>query len=169
MTKTSVRGLVLVTLLALVAVTAFLYVTSYGRRLRHQGVRVARLARNASGIYPVPSLRFKTRGEGRGPLLVEVYESGRVVVTGRGDRFDRELPRATVAEILVAGKAAIEELDGTGCGTTRGRITSEVDLLLDGSWVGRACVDTAGLPQSPASKQLLEQLATNVPGLSGRF
>ena len=50
MNKTGFRGLVLVTLLAIVAGIAFLYTVSYGRRVRHQGVRVARLARNATGI-----------------------------------------------------------------------------------------------------------------------
>ena len=169
MTKTSVRGLVLVTLLAIVAAVGFLYTVSYGRRLRHQGMRVVRLARNATGIYPSPSLKFKTRGERRGALLVEVYESGRVVVSGRGNRLDRQLTRAAAGEILVTGKAAIEELGGTGCGTTRGEITSELDLLLDGRWVGRACQDTAELPQGPASKRLVQELATNIPGLSGRF
>lgn len=169
MNKTGFRGLVLVTLLAIVAGIAFLYTVSYGRRLRHQGVRVARLARNATGIYPTPALKFKTRGERRGALLVEVYESGRVVVSGRGAPLDRQLTRAAAGEILETGKAAIEELSGAGCGTTHGGMTSELDLLLDGRWVGRACSDTAGLPQGPASKRLREQLTTNVPGLSVRF
>lgn len=169
MNKTSLRGLALVTLLAVLAVTAFLYTASYGRRLRHQGVRVVRLARNAAGIYPLPSLKFKTRGDGRGALLVEVYESGRVVVSGRGDAVDRRLTRAAAAEILDAGRAAIEEFSSDGCGTKRGGITSELNLLLDGRWVGRACPDTAELPQGPAARRLLEELATKAPGLSDRF
>jgi hypothetical protein len=114
-------------------------------------------------------LKFKTWGEGRGALLVEVYESGRVVVAGRGDRLDRHLTRADAGEILATGKTAIEELSGAGCGTTRGGMTLELDLLLDGRWVGRRCVDTAELPHGPASQRLFEALATNVPGLSVRF
>jgi len=169
MKGTRLRGLALVTLLAIVASVAFLYAASYGRRLRHQGVRVLRLARNATGIYPVPSLKLKTQGEGRGALLVEVYESGRVVVSGRGNQLERQLTRTDAGAILETGKAAIEEFNGGGCGSKRGRITSELDLLLDGRWVGRACADAGELPSGPANKRLREELAKNVLGLSARF
>jgi len=169
MDRTRVPGLVLVTLLAGFAIVALLYTNSLGRRVRHQTVRVFRIARNATGISPLPSLKLKMRSAARDTLVVDVYESGRVVVLGRGDRFERQLTPAAAGEIFETGRKSLEEFDRAGCGTARGGTTAQLDVLLDGHWVGRVCPDAAEWPRGAATKRLLDRLTANVPGLSDRF
>jgi hypothetical protein len=152
-----------------IAMLTFLYGVPSGREIRRESVRVLRLAGNATGIHAVPALKVTTWSAARGALAVEVYESGRVVVSGRGDPFERSLAPIVTGEILERGRAALGDFNSDGCGTERGGVSSELYLLLDGRWFGSVCRDAARWPRGAETRQLLEQLARDVAGLSGRF
>jgi hypothetical protein len=160
---------VIVIVLAAVATLGFLYGVPSGRQARRESLRVFRLARNAAGIYAVPALKLRMWSAARGALLVELYQSGRVVVSGRGDRFERQLTPMVAGEIFERGRAALGDFSSDGCGTQRGGASSELYLLVDGRWVGSVCRDAAEWPRGSETKRLLEQLASEVAGLSGRF
>lgn len=158
-----------VIVLAVIAMLGFLYGVPAGRHARRESVRVFRLVGNATGIYVLPALRVRTWSPARGPLLVELYESGRVVVSGRGDAFERRLPPTLVAEILENARAAFGDFSSEGCGTKPGGVRSELYLLVDGRWFGNVCRDAAAWPRGSETKELLEQLSREIAGLSGRF
>ena len=147
----------------------FLYGVPSGREIRRESLRVLRLAGNVTGIHAVPALKMTTWSAARGALVVEVYESGRVVVSGRGDSFERSLPPIVIGEILERGRAALGDFNSDGCGTERGGVSSELYLLLDGRWFGSVCRDASEWPRGSETERLLEQLATAVTGLSNRF
>jgi hypothetical protein len=160
---------VIVIVLAAVATLGFLYGVPSGRQARRESLRVFRLARNATGIYAVPALKMKTWNAARGALVVELYESGRVVVSGRGDPFERRLAPKLVGEILERARAAFGDFSSEGCATKPGGVSSELYLLVDGRWFGNVCRDAAEWPRGSETKQLLEQLSSEIAGLSGRF
>jgi hypothetical protein len=166
---TRVTTVVIVSVLAVVAMLGVLYGVPSGRQARREGLRVFRLARNATGIYPVPTLRVRTWSAARSALVVELYESGRVVVSGRGDPFERHLTPMVAGEILEAARAALGDFSSDGCGTQRGGVSSELYLLIDGRWFGSVCRDAVKWPRGSETKRLLEQLATEVAGLSERY
>src|SRR5512132_2370550 len=128
------RASVLVLLIVVVAIATlgFLYGVPSGRHVRRESLRIFRLAGNITGIYRIPVLTLRTWSPARGALLVELYESGRVVVSGRGDPFERQLTPAVAGEMFEKGRAAFGDFSSDGCGTERGGISSELYLLLDG-------------------------------------
>jgi hypothetical protein len=166
---TRVSTVVIVIVLAVVAMLGFLYGVPSGRQARRESLRVFRLARNATGIYAVPALKMRLSSAARGALVVDVYESGRVVVSGRGDPFVRHLAPMLVGEILESAEAALGDFSSEGCGAERGGGSSELYLLLDGRWFGSVCRDAVEWPRGPETKRLLEQLAREIAGLSNRF
>lgn len=152
-----------------VAILGFLYAVPYGRDMRRESVRVFRVAGNVTGIYTTPIVKLRTRTAARGALSVEVYESGRVVVSGRGTAFEAQLAPQVAREIFETARLALGDFSANGCGTSPGGIASDLYLLLDGRRVGSTCREAAEWPQGSETKRLLEQLANQVPGLSNRF
>lgn len=160
---------VLVLVVVGIAVLGLLYGLPTGRQARRESLRVLRLARNATGIYALPVLTVRMWSASRGALLVEMYQSGRVVVSGRGNAFERQLTPAIAGEIFGIGTAALADFSSDGCGTEPRGVSADLYLLLDGRWVGSLCRDASDWPRGFETKRLLEQLAREVPELSGRL
>ncbi len=166
------RSAAAVIVLVLVTVTAltFLYGVPSGRRARREAVRVFRLAGNATGIHPLPALTLRMwGGDLKGVLLVEVYESGRVVVSGRGERIERQLTRETAESILQTGKAAFGDFSAAGCGTQPGGLSSELYVLVDGRRMGSTCRDASRWPRGSETRRLLADIERYLPGTIGAF
>ena len=156
--------------LATVATLAFLYAVPSGRRARRETLRALRLARNATGIYPLPGLTVKMwDGTPQGLLLVEVYESGRLVVSGRGKRIERQLTPDAAEGIIESGKAALGDFSAHGCGAKPGGLNSALYVLIDGGWAGSVCRDAAGPPRGFETKRLLAEIESHVAGVFGKF
>jgi hypothetical protein len=166
-TRGTTVGIVMV--LAAVATLGFLYGVPSGRQARRESLRVFRLARNATGIFAMPTLKVKTWSAARGALAVDLYESGRVVVSGRGDPFERHLTPMVAEEILETARAALGDFNSDGCGAERGGVSSELYVLIDGLWSGATCRNAVKWPRGSETKRLLERLATEVAGLSNRL
>ena len=169
MNRTRFVALAVIIVLVGVIILGFLYAVPYGRGVRRESLRVFRLALNATGVYARPAISMKLWSPTRGVLLVDVYESGRVMVSGRGDAFERTLSPMISGEIFETARAALGDFSSDGCGTERGGVTAELYLLLDGRWVGSVCRDASDWPRGHETKRLLDQLANQVAGLSGRF
>jgi hypothetical protein len=154
----------LVVLVASVAMLAFLYGTSAGRRGRRQALRVVRLAANLTQIYPLPVLTIKMwRGTGRPVLDVAVYESGRLIISGR-ESTQVQLSRDAVERIVEMGQAARGDFGSDECGTVAGGANAELYLLINGAWVGSICHDAPEWPGGTRTQQLLAEIQNHVPG-----
>jgi hypothetical protein len=166
------RSAAAVIVLLLVTVTAltFLYGVPSGRRARREALRVFRLAGNATGLHPLPVLTLRMwGGDLKSVLLVEVYESGRVVVSGRGDRIERHLTREAAESIIETGKAALGDFSAAGCGTQRGGLSSELYVLIDGKRIGSICRDASKWPRGSETRRLLADIERYLPGTIGAF
>jgi hypothetical protein len=165
--KTRPSTTAVVALVVAVAVLfAFLYAVPSGRRARRETSRAFRLARNATRVYPIPVLTIKMwRGTRQGVLLIEVYESGRLVVSRHGERIERQLTRDVSARIVETGKLAFGDFSSLGCDTERGGVNAELYLLRDGAWMGSICHDAPGWPRGFETKRLLAEIGSHVPGV----
>jgi hypothetical protein len=162
------RTTAVVALVAAVAVVlAFLYAVPSGRRARRETLRAFRSVRNATGIYPVPVLTIKMwRGTRSGVLLIELHESGRlVVVSRRGERIERQLTREDSATIVEAGMLALGDFGSVGCNTERDGLNAELYLLRDGTWMGSVCRGAPERPRGFETRRLFAEIETHVPGV----
>lgn len=156
--------------LATVAALAFLYGAPSGRRARRESLRAVRLVRNATGIYPLPVLTVRMwNGTPAEVLLVEVYESGRLVVSDRGQRIERQLTPDAAERIIEGGKGALGDFSQHGCGAKPGGLNSALYVLIDGAWAGSVCRDASDRPQGFETKRLLAEIESHVAGVFGRF
>jgi hypothetical protein len=156
--------------LAAVAALSFLYAAPSGRRVRREILRAVRLARNATGIYPQPVLTV-TMWSGTPPVvvLVEVYESGRLVVSDRGKQVERQLSPDAAERLIESGKAALGDFSQHACGTKRGGVNSALYVLIDGAWTGSVCRDASDRPDGFKTKRLLTEIESHVAGVFARF
>lgn len=151
---------------AVAVLLTFLYAVPSGRRARRETSRAFRLARNAAGIYPIPVLTIKMwRGTRQGVLLIEVYESGRLVVSRQGERIERQVTRDVSARIVEMGKLALGDFSSRGCDTERGGVNAELYLLSDGAWMGSICRDAPDRPSGFETKRLFAEIGSHVPGV----
>jgi hypothetical protein len=151
---------------AVAVLLAFLYAVPSGRRARRETSRAFRLARNATGVYPIPVLTIKMwRGTRQGVLLIEVYESGRLVVSRYGERSERQLTRDVSARIVESGSLALGDFSSPGCDTERGGVNAELYLLRDGAWMGSICRDAPDWPSGFETKRLFAEIGSHVPGV----
>lgn len=156
--------------LAAVAALAFLYGAPSGRRVRRESLRAFRLVRNATGIYPQPALTVTMwRGTPPAVLLVEVYESGRLVVSDRGKRRERQLSPDAAERLIEIGKAALGDFSRHACGTKPGGLNSALYVLIDGAWAGSVCRDASDRPDGFETKRLFAEIESHVAGVFGRF
>ena len=155
--------------LAVAAALAFLYAVPSGRTVRREALRALRRAGNITGLHPLPILRVKTWTGRRGVLLIEVYESGRTVVSGRGDSIDAQLTPDAARAVIESGRLALGDFSGDGCGTMRGGVSAELYVLIDGAWVGSVCRDASEWPRGAETRRLLDQLGSHVAGLPDRW
>ena len=161
---------VVILVLAMTIILAFLYAVPSGRRARRQALRDLRSARNAIGVYPLPLLTVKMWRDTRpGVLLIEVYESGRLVVSHRGERLERQLTRDVSARIVESGKVALGDFSSRGCDTEPGGLNSELYLLTDGAWVGSICRDASNWPRGFETKRLFAEIEGHIPGVFDGF
>jgi len=145
---------------------AFLYAVPSGRRARREASRAFRVVRNATGIYPVPVLTIKLwRGARQGVLLVELYESGRLVVSRRGERVERQLARDDSVRIVETGMLALGDFSSLGCNTERAGLNAELYLLRDGAWVGSICRDAPNRPPGFETRRLFAEIESQIPGV----
>lgn len=160
----------IVVVFATVAALAFLYGVPSGRKARRETLRAFRVARNATGIYPLPVLTLKMwNGMPEGVLLVEVYESGRLVVSGRGKTIERQLTPDAVERIIQSGMAALGDFSSHGCGTRVGGRNSALYVLIDGAWAGSVCRDASDRPEGLETKRLLAEIDSHVAGVFDKF
>jgi hypothetical protein len=153
---------------AVTVVLAFLYAVPSGRHARRETLRAFRLARNATGLYPLPVLTIKMwRGTGQAAVLIEVYESGRLVVSRHGERIERQLTRDVLARIVETGKLALGDFSSLGCDTERGGVNAQLYLLSDGAWMGSICRDASAWPRGFDTKRLFTEIGRHVPGVFG--
>jgi hypothetical protein len=152
---------------AVTVVLAFLYAVPLGRRARRETLRAFRLGRNATRMYPVPVLTIKMwRGTRQGVLLIELYESGRLVlVSRRGERIERKLTRDDSVRIVETGMLALGDFNSLGCDTERGSLNAELYLLRDGAWMGSICRDAPNRPPGFETKRLFAEIESHVPGV----
>lgn len=152
---------------AAAVVLVFLYAVPSGRRARREALRVLRVGRNATGLYPVPVLTIKMwRGTQQGPLRIELYESGRLLVVSRhGERVERQLTRDESAGIVEAGMLAFGDFSSLGCDTERGGLNAELYLLKDGAWMGSICRDAPTRPHGFETKRLFMEIESHIPGV----
>lgn len=163
---TAVAALVL----ALAVILAFLCSMPSGRRVRRETLRAFRLARNTTGVYPLPVVTIKMwRGARPRVLLVEVYESGRLVVSRPDQRIDRQLTRDGSARIVERGKVALGDFSSDGCETERGGLNSELYLLRDGAWAGSICRNASDWPRGFETRRLFAEIESYVPGVFDAF
>jgi hypothetical protein len=161
---------VVVVMVATGAILAFLYGVPSGRRARRETVRALRLARNTTGIYPLPMLTVRMwNGTAQGLLLVEVYASGRLVVSDRGERIERQLTRDAAERIIAIGKDALGDFSSRSCGTKPGGLNSALYVLIDGTWAGSVCRDVSDWPHGVETKRLLAEIESHVAGIFHKF
>jgi hypothetical protein len=161
------RAAVVALVVAVAVALAFLYAVPSGRRARRETLRALRLGMNATGIYRVPVLTIKMwRGTRQGVLLVELYESGRlVVVSRRGERIERQLTRDESVRIVETGMLALGDFSSLGCDTDRGGLNAELYLLRDGAWTGSICRDAPNRPPGLETTRLFAEIESHVPGV----
>ena len=163
---------VLVVVITTVAILALLYGTSGGRRGRREALRTIRLAGNITGIYPRPVLTVKIwRGTGDPVFRVEVYESGRLIISGR-ESTEVQLTRDAVERIVEIGKAALGDFGSGECSTVAGGVNAELYLMINGSWMGAICHDAPDWPRGPETAQLFAEIQSHLPAgrrLPGEF
>jgi hypothetical protein len=154
------------------AILALLYGTSLGRRGRREALRVVRLAGNITQIYPRPVLTTKIWRGTRHPVLdVEVYESGRLMISGR-ENIKVQLPRDAVDGIVEIGKAALGDFGSGACGTVPGGVNAELYLTISGARMGSICHDAPDSPHGPQTARLLAEIQSHLPAgrrLHGEF
>jgi len=151
---------------ALPVVLAFLYAVPTGRHVRRETLRAFRLARNATGMYPLPVLTIKMwRATGQAAVLVEVYESGRLVVSRHGERIERQLTRDVSARIVETGMLALGDFSSLGCDSQRAGLNAELYLLRDGALMGTICRDARNRPGGFETKRLFAEIESHVPGV----
>jgi hypothetical protein len=165
-TRTAVA--VLVALLGVVAVLSFLYGVPSGRRVRRETVRAFRMARNFTGISPVPVLTVRMwNSASRRAVLIEVYDSGRVVAFRRGERIERTLPPEATATIIENGRVALGAFNIGDCGTVPDAdgFNAELYLLIDGRRFGSLCRDASRWPDSVETRLLFSAIESHLPGI----
>jgi hypothetical protein len=150
-------------LLSLVVVLALAYGTRSGRRAVRQVSRVVRLARNATHIYPQPVLMLRIwSGAGKVAFRVQVFESGRLVVTGR-ESAERQLPDDTTTLLLEAGQEALADFNNDGCNVANGDRNAELYLMIDGQWMGTLCRNAVDWPRGAKTRRLLDEINHQLP------
>jgi hypothetical protein len=155
------------------AILSFLYGIPSGRRVRRDGVRAFRLARNFTGISPVPVLTLRLwNSTSQRAVLIEVYESGRIVAFRHGERFERTLAAAAAATIVGHGRVALGVFSTGDCGTVprADGFNAELYLFIDGHRVGSLCRDASTWPEGAEARLLFSAIENHFPGLlpSGR-
>lgn len=124
--------------------------------------------RNAPGIYPVPILTVRMWNAVRQrTLLIEVYESGRVVALRHGERIERKLTPDAIAKVIESGNAALGDFSADGCGTTPGcqGFSSELYLLIKGVRVGSVCRDASDWPDGFQTRCMFSEIESHLPGI----
>jgi hypothetical protein len=163
---------VLLVILSVVALLAFLYATPFGRRSRRQALRGFRLAGNATGVFLQPALTVRMwGGTGERVLRIEVYDSGRVIVSGR-QRTELQLAPDVAEGIVEIGRAALGDFNSSGCNTGTGGPNAELYLMIDGAWAGSVCRDSSEWPRGFETKRLFREIERHLPGvrmLAGEF
>ena len=159
---------ILVVLLAIVAAISFLYGGLAGRQVRRETLRTFRLMRNATAIYPLPILTVRMWNPvPQQTLLIEVFESGRVVASRDGQRIERKLTPDRIAKVIESGKAALGDFSAGGCGRRPGGqgFSSELYLLIEGARVGTVCRDASGWPDGLETKRMFSEIEGHLPGI----
>jgi hypothetical protein len=166
-TRTAVA--LLVALLMVVAVLSFLYGVPSGRQVRRETVRAFRLARNFTRISPVPVLTLRMWNSARQiAVVIEVYDSGRVVAFRRGERIERTLPQQATLEIVENGGEALGAFNTGDCGTVPDAdgFNAELHLLMDGRRIGSLCRDAPTWPDSVEARRLFSVIESHLsPGM----
>jgi len=109
-------------------------------------------------------------GTPQGLLLVDVYESGRLSVSDRGERIERQLTPDAAERLIESGKAALGDFNSRGCSTKPGGLNSALYVLIDGAWAGRVCRDaSADWPSGLETKRLLAEIESHVAGVFGEW
>ena len=115
MKTTRSTAVVFVVVVVVVAVLALSFGTRSGRRAVRQVSRVVRLARNATHLYPSPVLMLKIWGGPReAAFQLEVFESGRLVVSGR-ENVEDTLSADTAQRLFELGRPALGDFSSHGC------------------------------------------------------
>ena len=165
-TTRSTTLVLLVVLVLVVAVLALSYGTRSGRQAVRQVSRVARLARNATQIYPSPVLMLKISGGPReAGFQLEVFESGRLVVSGR-DNVEETLSAATAHRLFELGIAALGDFSSRGCEPWRkGNVNATLYVLIDGGWWGSSCRNSLDWPKQAGAEthRLLNEIRRYLP------
>ena len=165
-TRTAVA--VLVALLGAVVVVSFLYGVPAGRSARRETVRAVRLARNATGIAPIPVVTIRLwNSASQRAALIEVYESGRVVAVRRGERIERTLPPQPTSIFIEQAGEALGGFNTGDCGAVPGTegFNAELHLLVRGLRFGSLCRDASRWPDSVESRRLFSTIERHLPGM----
>lgn len=166
MKTTRSTAVVLVVLVVVVAVLALSFGTRSGRRAARQVSRIVRLARNATHIYPSPVLMLKIWGGPReGVFQLEVFESGRLVVSGQED-VEETLSADTARRLFELGRAALGDFSSHGCEPWRkGNLNAALYVLIDGGWWGSSCRNSLDWPKQAGAEthRLLNEIDRNLP------
>ncbi len=155
----------LLVLLIVVAILALSFGTRPGRRAVRQASRAARLVRNATHIYPSPVLMLRIWGGREGAFRLEVFESGRLIVSGR-ERVEATLSTDTAERLFELGTAALGDFSSRGCEPSRkGRMNAELYVLTDGGWNGSICRNSLDWPQGAGAetRRLLDEINRHLP------
>jgi hypothetical protein len=137
--------------------------TPIGRQVARQAMRGARLASAATGVYPQPVVVLRFWGETReSAIRVEVYRSGRLVVTRR-DRVEVSLDPEVAEQIIAAAELALGDFNAEGCNTSQGGINADLYLLVRGEWSGSVCHGAFDWPRGPKTRELLKDISGRLP------
>jgi hypothetical protein len=163
--KTTREAVLVFTVLGVIAALALAYSTPVGRQLARQVMRGARLASDATGVYvyPQPVVVMRIWGETReSAVRVEVYRSGRLVVTRR-DRSEVSLDPEVADGIIAAAELALGDFSAEGCNTSQGGINADLYLLVRGEWSGSVCHGAFDWPRGPKTRELLKDISGQLP------
>jgi hypothetical protein len=96
---------------------------------------------------------------------LEVFESGRLVVSGR-ESVERTLSTDTAARLFELGTVALGDFNSHGCEPWRtGSMNAALYVLIDGAWAGSLCRNSLDWPKEAGAEthRLLDEISRYLP------
>jgi hypothetical protein len=96
---------------------------------------------------------------------LEVFESGRLVVSGR-ENVERTLSADTAQRFFELGIAALGDFNSQGCEPWRkGSMNAALYVLIDGGWRGSVCRNSLDWPKEAGAEthRLLNEIRRYLP------
>jgi hypothetical protein len=93
---------------------------------------------------------------------LEVFESGRLVVSGR-ESVERTLPGDTAARLVEIGTMALGDFSSLGCNMVKDGMNADLYLMIDGEWSGSVCRNSLDWPRGAETRRLLDEISRQLP------